>query len=325
MSDPLPEPVVVAPSESPWRAGFLRLRRDPLAMAGAIFLVLLTLLCVFGPSASPYTPSQQNLDNARRAPSKEHWMGTDSLGRDVATRVLVGGRVSLLVGVVATGVAVTIGVLYGLLAGLVAGRTDAFMMRVVDILYAFPFMNFVILLTAVLGKHPRLKEFDDNMRTALSKIPLLGKMSDDIGFNASFLVLFGAIGAVEWLTMSRVVRGQVLSLKNQEFVTAARSYGAGTGRILFQHLLPNVMGVVVVYASLTVPGVMLLEGTLSFLGLGIQPPAASWGVLISDGSQQIDTAWWLLIFPGAFFSATLLALNFLGDGLRDVFDPKSVR
>jgi len=325
MSDPLPEPVVVAPSDSPLRAGLKRLTQDPLAITGLVFLVLLTLLCVFGPAFSHYSPSQQNLDNARRAPSKEHWMGTDSLGRDVATRVLVGGRVSLLVGVVATGVAVTIGVLYGLVAGLVAGRTDAFMMRVVDILYAFPFMNFVILLTAVLSKHPALKALDDNMRAGLSKIPWLGKVSDDIGFNASFLVLFGAIGAVEWLTMSRVVRGQVLSLKNQEFVTAARSYGAGTGRILFQHLLPNVMGVVVVYASLTVPGVMLLEGTLSFLGLGIQPPAASWGVLISDGSQQIDTAWWLLIFPGAFFSATLLALNFLGDGLRDVFDPKSVR
>lgn len=335
MSDPLPEPAVaVAPapvppaetrSDSPVRAGFKRMARDPLAMAGAIFMVLLALLCVFGPVASPYSPSQQDLDHARRPPSKDHWMGTDSLGRDVATRVLVGGRVSLLVGIVATAVAVTIGVFYGLLAGLAAGRVDAAMMRVVDILYAFPFMNFVILLTAVLGKHPALKAWDDRIHAALAKVSWLGKASDDIGFNVSFLVLFGAIGAVEWLTMSRVVRGQVLALKNQEFVAAARSYGAGMGRILYRHLLPNVMGVVVVYASLTVPGVMLLEGTLSFLGLGIQPPAASWGVLISDGAQQLDTAWWLLIFPGIFFSLTLLALNFLGDGLRDVFDPKSVR
>lgn len=325
MSEAITATMAEEQSPSPWRAGWRRLTHDSLAMSGLVFLMLLTLICLFGPMASKYTQSGQNLDIARQPPSKEHWMGTDSLGRDVATRVLVGGRVSLLVGIVATGVAVVIGVIYGMVAGLAGGRTDAAMMRVVDILYAFPFMNFVILLTAVLGKHPTLMALDENMRTSFAKIPWLGKMTDDIGFNVSFLVLFAAIGAVEWLTMSRVVRGQVLSLKNQEFITAARSYGAGTGRILFSHLLPNVMGPVIVYASLTVPGVMLLEGTLSFLGLGIQPPAASWGVLISDGAQQIDTAWWLLIFPGIFFSLTLLALNFLGDGLRDVFDPKSVR
>ena len=318
-------PIVVEKSESPWRAALRRLTRDPLAVAGFLFLVLLILLCVFGPILSHYSQSAQELGNNLRGPSAAHWMGTDALGRDVATRVLVGGRVSLMVGFVATGVAVVIGVLYGLIAGLAGGRIDAFMMRVVDILYAFPFMNFVILLNAVLSKHPKLIALDENMRASFAKIPWLGRAADDIGFNVSFLVLFAAIGAVEWLTMSRVVRGQVLSLKNQEFVTAARGYGAGMSRILFRHLLPNVMGVVIVYGSLTVPGVMLLEAALSFLGLGIQPPAASWGVLISDGAQQIDTATWLLVFPGALFSLTLLALNFLGDGLRDVFDPKSVR
>ncbi len=322
MSDPVPP---TPTPESPWRTASRRLFRDPLAVVSLIFLVLLALVCAFGPMFSHYSQSGQNLNNATRAPSAEHWMGTDPLGRDVATRVLVGGRVSLLVGIVATGVAVIIGVIYGLVSGLAGGRVDVFMMRIVDILYAFPFMNFVILLTAVLGKHPALVALDDRMRAFFASIPWLGKVTDDIGFNVSFLVLFGAIGAVEWLTMSRVVRGQVLSLKNQEFITAARSYGAGMGRILFRHLLPNVIGPVIVYGSLTVPGVMLLEGTLSFLGLGIQPPAASWGVLISDGSQQIENAWWLLLFPGVFFSLTLLALNFLGDGLRDAFDPKSVR
>lgn len=318
-------PIVIEKSESPWLSGLRRLSHDPLAVSGFIFLVILTLACVFGPIFSPYSQSGQELANNLQSPSAAHWMGTDPLGRDVATRVLVGGRVSLLVGIVATGVAVVIGVIYGLVSGLAGGRIDAFMMRVVDILYAFPFMNFIILITAVLGKHPALVALDNQMRESFAKITWLGKATDDIGFNISFLVIFAAIGAVEWLTMSRVVRGQVLSLKNQEFVTAARSYGSGMGRILFRHLLPNVMGQVIVYGSLTVPGVMLLEAALSFLGLGIQPPAASWGVLISDGAQQIDTAPWLLVFPGTLFSLTLLALNFLGDGLRDVFDPKSVR
>jgi oligopeptide transport system permease protein len=322
-STSIPAPVTV--SEAPWRAALRRLSQDPLAVGGFIFLVLLALFCVFGPMLSPYSQSAQELANHNRPTSAAHWMGTDALGRDVATRVMMGGRVSLLVGIVATAVASVIGVLYGLIAGLAGGRTDAFMMRVVDILYAFPFMNFIILITALLSKHPALVALDNSMRETFAKIPWLGKATDDIGFNVSFLVIFVAIGAVEWLTMSRVVRGQVLALKNQEFVTAARSYGAGRGTILFRHLLPNVMGTVIVYGSLTVPGVMLLEAALSFLGLGIQPPAASWGVLISDGAQQIDTATWLLVFPGTFFFLTLLALNFLGDGLRDVFDPKSVK
>ncbi|MFZ4765098.1 MAG: ABC transporter permease [Roseimicrobium sp.] len=312
-------------SESPWRAAMRRLCANPLTVGGLVFLALLALLCVFGPVFSPYKQSEQDLALQAAAPSAAHWMGTDALGRDVATRVLYGGRVSLLVGFVATGVAVLIGVAYGLIAGLAGGRTDAAMMRLVDILYAFPFMVFVIILTAVLGKHPALLAMEEQLRALLALVPLLKSAADDVGFNASFMLLFAAIGAVEWLTMARVVRGQVLSLKKQEFITAARAYGARSGRILLRHLLPNVLGPVIIYASLTVPGVMLLEATLSFLGLGIQPPASSWGILILNGSQQMETAPWLLLFPGAFFSATLLALNFIGDGLRDALDPKGAR
>lgn len=310
---------------SPWRTALRRLRQNVLAVGGFVFLVVLGLLCVFGPMLSPYGQSQQDLEKQASAPSAAHLMGTDALGRDVATRVLYGGRVSLLVGLVATGVAVLIGVTYGLVSGLSGGRVDAAMMRLVDILYAFPFLAFVILLNAVLGKNAAIQAFTEKLQGWLSVIPGLGGALEDIGFNASFLILFAGIGAVEWLTMARVVRGQTLALKKQEFVTAARSYGARAPRILFRHLLPNVLGPSIIYASLTVPGVMLLEATLSFLGLGIQPPAASWGVLILDGSAQIENAPWLLLFPGGFFALTLLALNFLGDGLRDALDPKSTR
>jgi oligopeptide transport system permease protein len=256
------------------------------------FLVALVLLCLIGPELSPYDQAQQNLDLKATDPSLRHWLGTDSLGRDMLTRILHGGRVSLEVGLLATAVAAIIGVFYGMASGLAGGRVDAAMMRIVDILYAFPFINFVILLMVVFGRH--------------------------------FWLIFVAIGAVEWLTMARVVRGQVLALKNLEFVIAARASGAGFWHIVWKHLLPNVMGPVIIYASLTVPGVMLLEAALSFLGLGIQPPDASWGVLIREGANAMETYPWLLLYPGIFFSVTLLALNLLGDGLRDAFDPKSM-
>jgi oligopeptide transport system permease protein len=309
--------------ESPWRAAWRRLRQNVLAMGGLVFLILLGLMCVIGPVVSPYKQSDQDLAKQAQSWTKEHWMGTDALGRDVATRVMYGGRVSLLVGIVATVVAACIGVTYGLISGLAGGRVDAVMMRIVDILYAFPFIVFVILLNAVLGKDPTIEAWTASILDFLGKIPGLKGALEDIGFNASFIILFAAIGAVEWLTMARVVRGQTLALRKQEFITAARAYGARSGRILWRHLLPNVIGSVIIYASLTVPGVMLLEGTLSFLGLGIQPPAPSWGTLINDGASQIETAPWLIIFPGAFFVMTLLALNFLGDGLRDALDPRS--
>lgn len=294
MRAPVPSTAIAsgaAPSPSPWRAAGRRLMAQRTVVAATIFLGVLVMGCIFAPRLSPYEPNQQDLELKAVGPQWSHWMGTDPLGRDLATRILHGGRISLLVGVLATGVAVAIGVAYGLIAGLASARTDAAMMRLVDILYAFPFMTFVIILTVVFGRQ--------------------------------FWLLFAAIGAVEWLTMARVVRGQVLSLKNQEFVTAARAYGARGRHVLFRHMLPNVAGPVIIYASLTVPGVMLLEATLSFLGLGIQPPDASWGVLIRDGADNMETSPWMLVFPGLFFSATLLALNILGDGLRDALDPKS--
>lgn len=293
MTAELPSTSVQTKSPGPWVAAWKRLKRQRTAMWALGFLAFVTLLCVAGPWLSPYLESEQSLDHVKEAPGWSHWMGTDQLGRDIATRVLYGGRVSLLVGIVATAVAMVIGVVYGMTAGFFGGRTDAAMMRFIDILYGFPFMAFIILLTVV--------------------------------FERSFILLFVAIGAVEWLTTARVVRGQVLGLKNQEFVLAARACGAGSGRILVRHLLPNVMGQVVIYASLTVPGVMLLEAVLSFLGLGVQPPSSSWGVLIQEGASNMETAPWLLAFPGAFFVLTLLALNTLGDALRDALDPKSSR
>lgn len=275
----------------PWRAAWRRLCRRRSALVALGFLGLLLLACTLGPLFSPYGPNDQDLALKATAPSAAHWLGTDPLGRDLATRVLHGGRISLLVGAVATLVATVIGIGYGLIAGLAGRGLDAFLMRVVDILYAFPFVTFVILLVVVFGRE--------------------------------LWLIFAAIGAVEWLTLARVVRGQVLSLRDLEFVTAARAAGARLPHLLLRHLLPNVLGPVVVYASLTVPGVMLLEATLSFLGLGIQPPDASWGVLIREGADAMETHPWLLAGPGLCFSATLLALNLLGDALRDALDPKS--
>ncbi len=278
-------------SLSPMQAAWKRFCRHRINLIAFWFLIALVAVCLIGPSLSPYAQDAQDLELKATNISPQHWLGTDTLGRDMLTRVLKGGQVSLAVGLLATFVAACIGVTYGLISGLAGGRIDAAMMRVVDILYAFPFINFVILLMVVFGRH--------------------------------FWLIFVAIGAVEWLTMARVVRGQVLALKNLEFVTAAKASGAGFWHIVRKHLLPNVIGPVIIYASLTVPGVMLLEATLSFLGLGIQPPNASWGVLLGDGSQVMQTYPWLLVYPGLFFSSTLLALNILGDGLRDAFDPKS--
>lgn len=279
-------------SLSPMHAAWRRLMRQRVNAVALGFLALIAALCVFGPMLSHYTQDQQDLELKAAGPSAAHWLGTDELGRDIATRILHGGRVSLEVGLLATAVASLIGVIYGMIAGLAGMKLDSFMMRVVDILYPFPFINFVILLMTVVGRE--------------------------------FWIIFVAIGAVEWLTMARVVRGQVLALKNLEFVTAARASGAGFWHILWKHMLPNVIGTVIIYASLMVPGVMLLEAALSFLGLGIQPPNASWGVLIREGANAMETYPWLLLYPGLFFSATLLALNTLGDGLRDAFDPKSM-
>lgn len=274
-----------------WTDAWVRLKKNKLALIGLWVVSVLALLALFAPLLSPYGYATQNLENVLSPPSWQHWFGTDVLGRDLCTRVLYGGRVSLTVGIIATFVALVIGVLWGTIAGFVGGRTDAIMMRIVDALYALPFIIFIILLMVVFGK--------------------------------SILLLFLAIGAVEWLTMARIIRGQVLSLRHQEFIEATKALGLPNTQIIFKHILPNTLGPIIVYATLTVPQVMLLEAFLSFLGLGIQPPQSSWGVLISEGVQVMEDAPWLLIFPAIVLSLTLFSLNFLGDGLRDALDPKA--
>jgi oligopeptide transport system permease protein len=277
---------------SPWGDAWQRLRRNRLALAGGVILVVLALACAAGPLFSQ-SYEEQNLDLGAVPPSAEHWLGTDVLGRDLLARTLYGGRISLTVGLVATLVALVIGVTYGAVAGYAGGKVDAVMMRIVDILYALPFAIFVILLMVFFGRN--------------------------------IFLLFFAIGAVEWLTMARIVRGQVLSIKRMEYIEAARALGLGRMRIIFRHVIPNVLGPVIVYTTLTIPAVMLLEAFLSFLGLGVQAPMSSWGVLIKDGSEKMEEFWWLLVFPGAVFSTTLFSLNFLGDGLRDALDVRASR
>jgi oligopeptide transport system permease protein len=283
-------PAEIERGNSLWSDAWHRLRRNRMAVAGGVLLIILAFACAFGPIFSQ-SYEGQNLDLGAVPPSREHWLGTDTLGRDLLARSLYGGRISIMVGLVATFVALAIGVTYGAVAGYVGGKVDAFMMRLVDILYALPFAIFVILLMVFFGRN--------------------------------IFLLFFAIGAVEWLTMARIVRGQVMALKRMEFIEAARALGLGRRRIIFRHVIPNVLGPVIVYTSLTIPAVMLLESFLSFLGLGVQAPMSSWGVLIKDGSEKMEEYWWLLVFPGALFSLTLFSLNFLGDGLRDALDVRA--
>ena len=274
-----------------WHDAWLRLRKNQLAVFGMWALAIVTVACVFGPLLSPYGYEQQTLENTFSPPTLKHWLGTDQLGRDLLVRLLYGGRVSLGVGLCATFVALGIGVTYGAVSGFFGGKLDSFMMRAVDIIYSLPFTIFVILLMVFFGRN--------------------------------IVLLFVAIGAVEWLTMARIVRSQVMSVKKMEFIEAARSLGFGHRRIIFRHILPNILGPIIVYTTLTIPAVMLLEAFLSFLGLGVQPPMSSWGVLIKDGAEKMEEFPWLLIFPGAIFSLTLFSLNFLGDGLRDALDVRS--
>jgi oligopeptide transport system permease protein len=241
------------------------------------------------------------------------WLGTDTHGRDLLVRILQGGRISVLVGLVATAVALVIGVGYGAVAGYIGGKLDAVMMRIVDVIYALPFTIFVILLMVL------LKEPSVQLDQWLAK---LGWFDRTQGMG-NMLLIFATIGAVEWLTMARIVRGQVMALKQTEFVEAARSLGFSKRRIIFNHILPNILGPVIVYTTLTIPAVMMLEAFLSFLGLGVQPPMSSWGVLIKEGAEKMEEFPWLLIYPAAAFSLTLFSLNFLGDGLRDALDVRS--
>jgi oligopeptide transport system permease protein len=285
-----------------WGDAWHRLAKNKMAIGGLWFTIALTLLCFLGPLAAKlpagirpaglsHSHETINLDQRVVPPGATHWLGTDQLGRDVLARILIGGRISLLVALSATVVSLVIGLLYGAVSGYVGGKLDAVMMRVVDILYALPLAVFVVLLMVFVGR--------------------------------SIFLLFVAIGAVEWLTMARIVRAQVMSLKKQEFIEAAVSLGLRRTRIIIRHIIPNVLGVVIVYATLTVPGVMLLEAFLSFLGLGVQPPMSSWGSLIKEGADWMEESPWILISTGAFFSLTLFSLNFLGDGLRDALDVRA--
>ena len=271
-----------------WHDAWLRLRKNRMAVFGLFTLVLFIVIAILTPWIAPYSYEAQNLDLGATPPSAEHWLGTDIFGRDLLTQIMYGGRVSLAVGFIATSVALLIGVTWGSIAGYVGGRVDAVMMRLVDILYALPFMIFIVLLMVVFGRN--------------------------------ILLLFLAIGAVEWLTMARIMRGQVQSLRQQEFVEAAISLGLSPATIIRRHVIPNALGPIIVYTTLTIPSVMLLEAFLSFLGLGIQPPQTSWGLLISYGAETMEEYPWLLIFPGLTLTLTLFALNFLGDGLRDALD-----
>jgi oligopeptide transport system permease protein len=284
-------PVENTGGSSFWEDAWHRLRKNKLAIFGLVVIVLLAVVCSAAfvwPNLAGYNYAQQNLVLGPAPPSRAHWLGTDPLGRDMLARLLYGGGISLLVGLCATFVSLTIGVVYGAIAGFAGGKLDMVMMRIVDILYALPFAIFVILLTVFFGQN--------------------------------FILLFVAIGAVEWLTMARIVRGQVMAVKRQEFVEAAHALGLNEMRIIFRHIVPNLLGPIIVYATLTVPEVILLESFLSFLGLGIQPPQSSWGVLIKEGAAVMEEYPWLLLYPGAVMALTLFSLNFLGDGLRDALD-----
>jgi oligopeptide transport system permease protein len=293
-----------------WKDAWKRLLKNKLAVFGMVVVGIIILASLVGPpiikAKTGFTYDLQPADSSLRnsfppltAPdgsfSWTHPMGTDSAGRDILARVLQGGRISLAVGLISTLVSLIIGITWGATAGYLGGKIDDLLMRIVDVLYAIPYMMIVIVLLAFFGGRSPLQQI---------------------------FLLFAALGAVSWLTMARIVRGQVMSLKNQEFVLAARAGGVSTPKIIFRHLVPNALGPVIVYATLTIPAVMLSEAFLSFLGLGVQAPYASWGSLSSEGIQNIAIFPWQLIFPGVTMALTLFSLNFLGDGLRDALDPQ---
>ncbi|GAA3528955.1 oligopeptide ABC transporter permease OppC [Zobellella aerophila] len=275
-----------------WMDARRRFFHNKAALISLIILGLITVLVLVGPSLSPYAYDETDWGAMMAAPSLDsgHYFGTDSLGRDLFVRTLVGGRISLMVGLMGALVAVIIGTLYGAASGFIGGRTDRVMMRLLEILYSFPFMFFVILLVTFFGRN--------------------------------ILLIFFAIGAVSWLDMARIVRGQTLSLKSKEFIEAAEVCGVGKATIVTRHIVPNVLGIVAVYATLLVPGMILFESFLSFLGLGVQEPMTSWGALLDEGSKSMEIALWQLLFPAGFMVTTLFCFNFLGDGLRDALDPK---
>jgi oligopeptide transport system permease protein len=280
-----------------WKDAFKRLKKNKMALFGGVVVVTLMLACFVGPLLIKliwgYDYDTQDLAYGAQAPTWRHWFGTDFHGRDLLTRVLHGGRISLLVGLMAAFIAATIGTLYGAISGYASGRIDGIMMRVVDIIYALPYMFLVIILVTIFGK--------------------------------SMLLLFVALGLVGWLMTARIVRGQVLSLKERDFVQAARAIGTPSYLIILRHLIPNTLGPIIIYFTLTVPSMILQEAFLSFLGLGVQAPRPSLGALISDGANQMTVFWWQLVFPGTVMALLLFSLNFVGDGLRDALDPHMKR
>ena len=282
---------VVSDARSLGHDAWERLCANRMARIGGGLFIGIALLCLIGPFIVPHSHETTQLTYGAQGPSWTHWFGTDELGRDILVRTLIGGRISIGVGFAATVVALLIGVVYGMIAGYYGGRVETIMMRFVDTLYALPFTIIVILLTVLLGR--------------------------------SILLIFLAIGAVEWLTMARIVRGQTKALRKQTFIDAAIVGGVPTRRILGRHILPNLLSPVIVFTTLTIPAVILLESVISFLGLGVQPPMSSWGMLINEGAVKLDIYPWMLIFPALFFSLTIFAFNFVGDGLRDALDPKN--
>ena len=275
-----------------WKNARRRLLRNRAAMGGLVVLTIIASMAILAPYLSAHAIDDISWDAISSPPdfAQGFYFGTDSNGRDLFVRTLYGARISLMVGILASIVSLVIGVIYGAVAGYLGGAVDNVMMRIVDILYSLPFMFFVILLTVFFGRN--------------------------------ILLIFVAIGAVQWLDMARIVRGQTMALKHREFIEAAHAFGASSTSIVRRHIIPNILGPVMVFVTLTVPQVILLESFLSFLGLGVQEPMTSWGVLISDGARDMETAPWSLLFPATFLAVTLFSLNFLGDGLRDALDPK---
>ena len=286
------EELTIIKGRSLWVDARRRLFLNKAAVISLITLLIIATVSIFGPFFLQYDFSDTDWGSNYQPPSFKtgHYLGTDGNGRDLLVRILHGGRLSLSIGLIATFVSVFIGVIYGTIAGFFGGKLDIFMMRIVEILYAMPYLIFVIILMVVFGRN--------------------------------IYFLFIAIGAVEWLTMARIVRGQTISLKEKEFIETSKALGQSNSLIIIKHIIPNLAGPIIVYITLMVPSVIILESFLSFLGLGVQEPLTSWGVLISEGSREMETAWWLLIFPGSFMVITLASLNFIGDGLRDAIDPK---
>jgi oligopeptide transport system permease protein len=282
----------MAKGRSLWSDARLRFMRNKAALVSLALLLLICLACVLGPGLLPHAFDSADWDAMSAAPSwaNAHYWGTDESGRDLLVRCLMGGRVSLTVGLLATLASVTLGIVWGATAGFLGGKIDALMMRVVDMMYAIPYLLIAILLVTILGRE--------------------------------FYLVVLTITVFSWMDMARVVRGQTLSLRSMEYVEAARAMGVSTTRIIFSHIVPNLLGVVVIYATVTVPGVILTESVLSFLGLGIQEPMTSWGVLIADGARVMEVSPWMLLFPASLLSITLYCFNFIGDGLRDALDPK---